>query len=74
MLVCPTAFIYRRLLLPTTLLLGVAKAEAGLIAHYKFDETSGTTASDSSSNNFPGSMSGMTGSQWTTGKIGGALR
>ena len=63
----------RRLLLPAALLLGGGAAHAGLIAHYKFDETSGTTATDSSGSGNTGTLNGMTGSEWTTGKVGGAL-
>ncbi|OHA24320.1 MAG: hypothetical protein A3D50_02195 [Candidatus Taylorbacteria bacterium RIFCSPHIGHO2_02_FULL_44_12] len=43
----------------------------GLIGHWKFDETSGTMASDSSGNNNTGTLTN--GPTWTTGKIGGAL-
>ena len=63
----------RRLLLPAALLLGVVQAHAGLVLHYTFDETSGTTAADSSGNGNTGTLTNMTGSEWTTGKVGGAL-
>jgi len=63
----------RRFLLPAALLLGVAQVHAGLIAHYKFDETSGTTAADSSGNGNIGALTNMAGTEWTTGKVGGAL-
>ena len=43
----------------------------GLIGHWKFDETSGTTATDSSGNNNTGTLTN--GPTWTTGKIGNAL-
>ncbi|MBI2024268.1 LamG domain-containing protein, partial [Candidatus Giovannonibacteria bacterium] len=43
----------------------------GLVAHWKFDEGSGTTALDSSGNNNTGTLTN--GPLWTTGKIGGAL-
>ena len=62
----------RRFLLPAALLLFVAQAHAGLVLHYKFDETSGTTVADSSGNG-NSTLSNMTGSEWTTGKVGGAL-
>lgn len=52
-----------------------ADITSNLLAHYTFDETSGTTAADSSGNgnnanlvNFP-----VDGSAWTEGRIGGAL-
>ncbi|MHC4474261.1 MAG: LamG domain-containing protein [Planctomycetota bacterium] len=43
---------------------------AGLLAHWKFDEGSGTTAYDSAGMNH-GTL--MNGPVWTTGQIGGAL-
>jgi len=45
--------------------------EDGLVAHWKFDEGSGTTATDSAGSN-NGTIRG--GAAWTTGRIGGALR
>jgi surface protein len=42
------------------------------VAHWKLDETSGTTAADSAGSN-NGTLVNMTGSEWTTGQIGGAL-
>jgi hypothetical protein len=51
----------------------VTQAHAGLVAYYAFDETSGTTAADSSGNGNTGTLTNMTGSEWTTGKVGGAL-
>ena len=71
---CTHAFaLLRRFLLPAALLLWVAQAHAGLIGHWKFDETSGTTAADSSGNGNTGTLTNMTGSEWTTGKVGGGL-
>ena len=67
------ALLSRRLLLPAALLLCVAQAHAGLIAHYKFDETSGTTAADSSGSGNTGALTNMAGTEWATGKVGGAL-
>jgi hypothetical protein len=43
----------------------------GLVAWWKFDETNGTVAYDSSGNGNDGSLGN--GPTWTTGKIGGAL-
>ena len=43
----------------------------GLAGHWKFDETIGTTASDSSGNNNTGTLTN--GPTWTAGKIGGAV-
>lgn len=45
----------------------------GLVAYWKFDEGSGTTAGDSSGNGNDGTLTGTPGPEWTTGKIGGAL-
>jgi hypothetical protein len=42
----------------------------GPVAHWKFDEGSGSTAYDSTNNNNDGTISGAT---WTTGKHGSAL-
>ncbi len=42
-----------------------------LIAHYTFDETSGTIATDSSGNGNTGTL--INGPAWTTGQIGNAL-
>ena len=46
-----------------------------LIAHYEFDDETGTTAKDSSDKNHDGTLEGYDSksSPWTTGKIGGAL-
>ena len=63
----------RRFLLSAACLAFVAQVHAGLIAHYKFDETSGTTAADSSGNGNTGTLTNMSGSEWATGKVGGAL-
>ena len=43
----------------------------GLIGWWKFDETNGTLAYDSSGNGNDGNLTG--GPTWATGKIGGAL-
>ncbi|MFA4817187.1 MAG: LamG-like jellyroll fold domain-containing protein [Parcubacteria group bacterium] len=42
-----------------------------LLGHWKFDETSGITASDSSGNNNAGIL--MNGAVWTNGKLNGGL-
>ena len=44
---------------------------AGLIGWWKFDETEGTTAKDSSGGNHNGTLNGD--AKWTQGKIGGAI-
>ena len=43
----------------------------GLVGHWKFDETTGTIASDSSGNSNTGTLTN--GPTWTTGKIGNAV-
>ncbi|MCK5604717.1 right-handed parallel beta-helix repeat-containing protein, partial [Candidatus Pacearchaeota archaeon] len=49
----------------------VADLDTNLVGHLKFDETSGTTAQDSSDSGNSGTL--VNGPNWTTGKIGGAL-
>lgn len=49
-----------------------AEPTDGLVDYWNFDETSGTTASDSSGSNITGTL--QNNPTWTTGKIGGALR
>ncbi|MFC1632301.1 LamG domain-containing protein [Candidatus Omnitrophota bacterium] len=58
------------LLITILCLVFVSKAEAALIAYWDFDEGTGTTANDSSSNGYDGTVYGAT---WTTGQVGGAL-
>jgi hypothetical protein len=48
-------------------------AGTGLVALWKLDETSGTTAADSSGNALKGTLGNYPASGWTTGKIAGAL-
>jgi len=53
-------------------LMSVAEAaDPDLVAYWRFDETSGTTASDSSGNGHDGTIMGDP--QWVPGKLGGAL-
>jgi hypothetical protein len=44
---------------------------SGLVGYWKFDEGSGTTATDSSGHNNTGTL--INGPTWTTGKVGNAL-
>ena len=46
-------------------------AKADLVAHWRFDETSGTIAHDASGNGHDGTITGNP--KWGAGKIGGAL-
>ena len=43
------------------------------VAHWKLDETSGTSAADATGNGQTGTLTHMSGSQWTTGTVDGAL-
>ena len=45
----------------------------GLVGHWKLDESSGTTAADSSGNNHHGTLTNMAGNEWTSGEKNGAL-
>ncbi|XEC95851.1 LamG-like jellyroll fold domain-containing protein [Paenibacillus tarimensis] len=47
--------------------------DSSLIAWYKFDETSGTTAADSSGHGNNGTLGGGANTTWTTGKYGNAV-
>ena len=47
--------------------------DASLIAWYKFDETSGTTAVDSSGYGNKGTINGGSNATWTAGKYGNAV-
>jgi enamine deaminase RidA (YjgF/YER057c/UK114 family) len=48
----------------------------GLVGYWKFDETSGTTAIDSSGNDYHAQLFGASdpSAVWTTGKVGGAIQ
>jgi len=46
-------------------------SSAGLVGHYRLDETSGATAADASGNGNNGSVLG--GAAWTSGKLAGGL-
>jgi len=71
---------YRRVI-STGLVLGLLagiplSARGALVGYWKFDETSGTTAADSSGNGLNGTLSGAgTGAAptWTAGRFGNAL-
>jgi hypothetical protein len=54
----------------------VASVTNGLAGYWKFDETSGGTAADSSGNGNNGTISNGSadGGQWTSGQVGGALQ
>ena len=45
----------------------------GLVAHWKLDETAGSSAADASGNGHTGTLTRMSGVSWTTGQIDGAL-
>ena len=48
----------------------------GLVGYWKFDETSGSTAADSSGNDYHAQLFGASdpSAVWTTGKVGGAIQ
>jgi prepilin-type N-terminal cleavage/methylation domain-containing protein len=48
-------------------------ANTDIVGHWKLDETSGSTAADSSGFGRNGTLTNMTDDEWTTGLIGGAL-
>jgi hypothetical protein len=48
-----------------------SRPDGGLVAHYLFDETSGTAAADSSGN---GRTATLSGASWTAGRLGNAVR
>ena len=50
-----------------------ADTREGLVSYWKFDETEGTDAADSSGKGKGGSLKNTTGTEWTVGRIGGAL-
>src|SRR5262245_16786700 len=66
-------------LIPLTSILAGSSVRAdiaqGLIGHWTFDQTSGTTAADASGQNHDGLVSNQNGDTpgWTTGQIGGSL-
>jgi hypothetical protein len=57
---------------PLTVTDQVKQTAPHLVAHWKFDETSGTTVFDSSGNGYDGSIVGS--GAWVAGKRGGALQ
>jgi hypothetical protein len=61
---------------PATLTVNSAGLNTGLIGYWKFDETGGDVAADSSSGNHAGTLGNSPGddSQWVEGQIGGALQ
>lgn len=46
---------------------------SGLVGWWRLDETSGFTAADSSSSGYDGTLTNMSGNEWTSGIVGGAL-
>jgi uncharacterized caspase-like protein len=55
----------------TTVSFSYSKSRASLVAWYKFDETEGKVAADSSGNGRDGSL--VAGGTWVAGKVGNAL-
>ncbi len=51
----------------------IANPSAGLVGHWKLDETTDTTAADASGNNNHGILHNFAGTEWSAGKVDGAL-
>jgi hypothetical protein len=68
--IAPVIFIFSLCVLSFTFCVQEVHADitTGLVAQYKFDEGSGTTANDSSGNGYTGTLTNSP--TWTTGKIG----
>ncbi len=49
-------------------------SSVGLVGHWKLDEASGLTATDSSGSGNNGTLTDMVGTEWATGILNGALR
>ena len=47
--------------------------QAALVGHWKLDESSGTIAYDSSGNGYTGTLQNMSGTEWSSGEIDGAI-
>ena len=64
---------YKKLILPAVVILALlaGSTQADLVAHWTFDEGSGTVAEDFSGNGNDGTLEGDP--QWVAGQIGGAL-
>ena len=64
------------LALPISLRLAGQDVASGLIGHWKFDEPSGTTATDSSGNNYHAQLfnAGTGAASWVDGKVNGGIQ
>ena len=64
------------LALPVSLRLVGQDVASGLIGHWKFDEPSGTTAADSSGNNYHAQLfnAGTGAASWVDGKVNGGIQ
>ncbi|MCP4568455.1 MAG: prepilin-type N-terminal cleavage/methylation domain-containing protein [FCB group bacterium] len=73
--IIPNSSFYQDYYLPSVFpLTSPSSVVAGLVGHWRLDETSGTTASDVSGNGNDGTLINMNPSNdWVTGKINGAL-
>lgn len=56
---------------PPSQVADISSVGSGLVAHFTFDEGSGTVANDSSGSSLKGSLGGS--ATWTQGRIGGAV-
>ena len=57
------------------ILVGYETLQNGLVGHWKFDETNGTTAHDSSGNDYDADLFGASNGSdsWVSGIVGGAI-
>jgi len=69
---CRTRFLNAALAAGLVLASGDRAGAASLVLHWKLDESSGATAADSAGTNV-GTLVNMAGSEWTAGKVDGAL-
>lgn len=56
------------------IIMGSSNQDTGILGYWKLDEKTGKTAVDSSGNRYSGTLVNMTGTEWTTGMVGGALK
>ena len=63
------------MILGVHILVGSETLQNGLVGHWKFDETNGTTAHDSSGNEYNAILYGTSNGSvsWVDGKVGGAI-
>ncbi len=70
--VIPSSNGYGEYRLPSNVWFLASDITNGLVGHWKLDESSGTSAADNAGAN-TGTLSNMSGSEWTSGQVDGAL-